>query len=238
MYVHYLSALACIIFILSIRYCEALNLTFPGGAGLSYQNGVLRIKLPTGGRSKDPKALFDKIPPIGTPPPTELIQVKDTGTVKGYGAFAKSPLPRGTFLGFYEGDLVQSRECLDRLIDRRVKEWSLNHDKVTTKKESSPAMDYVMSLDGGMTFLDGYARAMNRSVFSPVHLNHADKGTPACNCVRFLEQKPENDQKDGHGKWDSSYTVAFFTSRDIEENEELCFDYGFNFWKGREKEKV
>ena len=63
-----------------------------------------------------------------------------------------------------------------------------------------------------------HIRAQDRSKFSPVHLNHADKGTTACNVIRLLEDD----------------RVAFFSSRDIFAGEELCFDYGSNFWKGRE----
>jgi len=65
-------------------------------------------------------------------------------------------------------------------------------------------------------------RAQDKRIFSPVHLNHADKGKEECNVVRILEGN----------------RVAFFTSRDIAANEELCFDYGSNFWKGRENSKM
>ncbi len=65
-------------------------------------------------------------------------------------------------------------------------------------------------------------RAQDKSEFAPVHLNHADKGTPECNVIRLLE--------DGR--------VAFFTSRDIIPGEEMCFNYGANFWKGREGDKI
>mmetsp|Transcript_56681 Transcript_56681/g.169337 ORF Transcript_56681/g.169337 Transcript_56681/m.169337 type:complete len:84 (-) Transcript_56681:185-436(-) len=83
-------------------------------------------------------------------------------------------------------------------------------------------MDYVMSLDGGVTFIDGYDRAQDRSIFSPVHLNHVDGDQEGCNCFRLLE----------------GTQVAFFTSRPIEGGEELCFDYGKNFWRGRERDKL
>ena len=64
--------------------------------------------------------------------------------------------------------------------------------------------------------------ANDRTSFSTVHLNHVDKGTYGCNCIRILEDD----------------RVAFFTSRDINIGEELCFDYGSNFWIGREDSKV
>jgi len=65
-------------------------------------------------------------------------------------------------------------------------------------------------------------RAQDRSSFSVVHLNHADKESSSCNCIRLLEDD----------------RVAFFTSRRIMFGEELCFDYGKNFWSGREDEKI
>jgi SET domain-containing protein len=53
-------------------------------------------------------------------------------------------------------------------------------------------------------------------------LNHADKESEECNVVRLLDED----------------RVAFFTSRDICSGEELLFDYGRNFWKGREDKKL
>jgi SET domain-containing protein len=75
-------------------------------------------------------------------------------------------------------------------------------------------------------------RAQDRSTFSPVHLNHSDKGTTACNCIRLLS----DDDEDGDGN-NSNSRIAFFTSRDIQQGEELCFSYGNNFWMGRETDK-
>ena len=72
----------------------------------------------------------------------------------------------------------------------------------------------MLSLDGGVTFIDGYDRAQDRSCFSPAHLNHEDSDKEGCNCVRVLD-------KEGKG-------VAFFTQRLVAEGEELCFDYGYN----------
>mmetsp|Transcript_6259 Transcript_6259/g.10877 ORF Transcript_6259/g.10877 Transcript_6259/m.10877 type:complete len:81 (-) Transcript_6259:91-333(-) len=74
-----------------------------------------------------------------------------------------------------------------------------------------------MSLDGGMTFLDGYEIAQDRSTFTPAHLNHQDKNHPGCNCLRICQHD----------------LVAFFTSRPTKAGEELCFDYGDNYWKER-----
>jgi hypothetical protein len=134
---------------------------------------------------------------------------------------------------------VKTRESLDRkLAEREEKlQQQMKNDK---SRKSTNAMDYVMALDGSLTFLDGYERAKDRSSFSPVHMNHADKATVECNCVRLL--KATNQIEHGREKCvpaeDVPYCVAFFTSRDVQANEKLCFDYGSSFWKGREDQKL
>lgn len=172
---------------------DSWSIPFPGGGKVSFEDGLLRIQT-----RPVPNA---DIPPPGSCASQETlnsIQVRDTRTVKGYGAYCTSNLPRGTFLGFYPDD------CF------------------ITNLRKSISSDYILSLDGGVTFLDGYSRAQNRTVFSPVHLNHADPDTLECNCFRLLQNR----------------TVAFFTAREVTQGEELCFDYGSNYWRGREKEKI
>ena len=176
----------------TIWVADAWNLPLPGGGRIAYEGGLLRI------RTESDQGLPSMPPADATIDPTVLasIEVKDTGTVKGFGAFCiGNQLPRHTFLGFYEGT---ARTTLDGLTNT----------------------EYIMSLDGGATYLDGYERAQDRSTFSTVHLNHADK--PECNCLRILEDN----------------RCAFFTARDIAQDEELTFDYGANYWRGREQDKI
>lgn len=166
----------------------------PGGRKVSFDDGLLRIQT-----RAVPEAF---IPPPGSQASEEIlrrIQIRDTGTAKGHGAYCTQSIPQGTFLGFYPDDCV-----------------------LTSPSEFVNSDEYVLSLDGGATFLDGYTRAQNRTVFSPVHLNHADQDTLECNCFRLLQNR----------------TVAFYTAREVSEGEELCFDYGSNYWRGRENEKI
>lgn len=172
---------------------QAWTLPLPGGGRVAYEGGLLRI------RTESEQDLPAMPPSSARIDPAVLasIAIQDTGTTKGFGAYCVGDegLSRHTFLGFYEGT---PRKTLDGLANT----------------------EYIMSLDGGATYLDGYERAQDRSTFSPVHLNHADK--PACNCLRILQ--------DGR--------CAFFTARDIVLGEELTFDYGSNYWRGREQDKI
>eukprot|EP00536_Pseudo-nitzschia_multiseries_P014393 jgi/Psemu1/291420/fgenesh1_pg.696_\ len=160
---------------------------------------------------------------------TAMIEHRPTDT-KGYGAFyagANHDLPRGTFLGLYEGRLVRSRDALDRLHASRRAEGN----------NTGGVADYVLSLDGGVHFLDGY------------------EYRSGCNVLRKLVYVPDDWQGDNDDDDDDNDTrldveawfresyprnlprVAFFAARDICPGEELCFDYGTNFWKDKEQPK-
>ncbi len=135
--------------IFALDYGLSFKIPLPGGRQVTFNQdtGVLRIQLAPG------SAL--KVPPKGTVPSfaiLDCIQVKDTGVKeKGYGAFATGSIEKDAFIGFYEGDFISSREELDSIVsDRR------NSTEVNTNVNA--AMDYVMSLDGGMSFMDGYSR--------------------------------------------------------------------------------
>lgn len=197
--------LCLVIFCHDKRYVTlAWNLPLPGGSKVSYEDGILRIGKPSDVHSSC------RIPSRDTtisPSILECIQVKDTGYLKkGYGAFCiKQSIPKHAFLGFYPGKrIVRDMNHLDHPI------------------AIDNTGEYLLSLDGGITFLDGHERAQDRSVFSPVHLNHKDKEDPGCNCFRLSDKD----------------IVALFTMREILVGEELSFDYGNNYWRGREDDKL
>jgi len=136
-----------------IEHVHSFKIPLPGGKSISYnqETGVLRIQL-------DKRTSCYKVPPIGTKISPDLInsiKVKHTGIPqKGYGAFATKEIRSNTFLGFYEGQVIKSREKLDEIVKGRMETNNSNYEGI----ESIGAMDYVMSIDGGMTFLDGFER--------------------------------------------------------------------------------
>lgn len=126
----------------------------------------------------------------------QCVVVRDTGDERGRGAFAVSDIPRGSMLGFYEGELLDSAAFLTRYAGARP--------------------EYAIAVDGQYV-LDGAERAKGAS-FTPAHMNHA-QGQQA-NVGRLHQWRRRR--------------VMFFTKRDVREGEELCFDYGRAFWKGKE----
>lgn len=210
---------------------EALKLEFglPGGGRLSYRDGLLRIQPP----SKETPSVSTKFDvPWENTKPQIAIEHK-LSPEKGYGAYyaGEDPLPEGSFLGLYEGKLVKTRERLDALHASRRKELLQQGLEEDAKKVS----DYVLSLDGGLHFLDGFHLRYqgNDQVFSMAHLNHSEKSEPSCNVVRKLVYIPEESL---HSVADETHPsnlprVAFFAAREISVGEELAFDYGTNFWR-------
>mmetsp|Transcript_12268 Transcript_12268/g.33732 ORF Transcript_12268/g.33732 Transcript_12268/m.33732 type:complete len:205 (-) Transcript_12268:152-766(-) len=183
---------------------QAWQIPLPGGGRIRLDNsGVLRIQL------QDQEGL-PPFPAMGSTADDATLQsldVRDTGTPKGFGVFATTTIAQHAFLGFYPGNRITSREKLDEMV-----------------ASGATNMDYVIGVDGGQTFLDGYEWSKTRDQFCPVFLNHADgdEQNTQANCLRLLE--------DGE--------VAFFTARQIQAGEELCFDYGSNYWVGREQQKI
>ncbi len=200
-----------------------LDLGLPGGGRLSYRDGLLRIQ------SSETKTSAFEIPWDNSNPEI-AIENKQTPE-RGFGAFfcGKDPLPEGSFLGLYEGTLIRSRESLDALHTSRKKELL----KAGFENDASKVSDYVLSLDGGLHFLDGFDLRYQKGqdmAFTPAHLNHSPKDDSGCNVLRKLVYLPDNITiEEDYPR--NLPRVAFFASREIAIGEELAFDYGTNFWK-------
>ena len=218
---------------------NALKLDLGPLGRLSYRDGLLRIQPPQ--VSSPPIDSFE-VPWDQIKPRMISIEHKLVTPSKGYGAFyaGNNPLPMGSFLGLYEGKLVDSRERLDTLHASRAKELK----RAGLEEEAKKVSDYVLSLDGGVHFLDGFDlryRGIGENEnkikpFTPAHLNHSDKDDPSCNVLRKLVYLPEdtannNSQDEPYYYPRNLPRVAFFAAREISVGEELAFDYGSNFWK-------
>ena len=151
-----------LILMLGFESIQTFELPLPGGRKISFNGdtGVLRIQLDQNANNRK-----YKIPEKGTKPSTNIInsiQVKYTGIeAKGYGAYATKLIETDAFLGFYEGDIISSREALDFRIEERKRDLKKKININNSNDDRSiqmNAMDYVMSLDGGVTFIDGYLR--------------------------------------------------------------------------------
>jgi hypothetical protein len=126
------------------------------GFTVNAPQGFLRIQ-----QNQDIQLNNIVIPPVGALPSDDIlnnIDIRDTGIPqKGYGAFAKSLIEKGTYLGTFQGLRYDSRELLDEIMQERM-------DKIQEMEGDEGKylfpMDYVISLDGGKTFIDGFERCV------------------------------------------------------------------------------
>ena len=77
--------------------------------------------------------------------------------------------------------------------------------------------EYVVRVDGDL-YLDGRAAA-DAETFTPALLNHG--GGDAANVVRYCASRRPP-------------VIDFFAARDVDSGEELLFDYGDQYWAGRD----
>lgn len=202
-----------------------LDLGLPGGGRLSYRDGLLRIQSPPSAVSKAVLEVpWDELKP-------KLSIENKLSPGKGFGAFYTGidPLPEGSFLGLYEGKLVSSRESLDEMHISRKKELRDSG----LEDDANKVSDYVLSLDGGAHFLDGFDLRYQGDpsmAFALAHLNHSPKEDLSCNVMRKLVYLPDDVVDDEHYPRNLP-RIAFFAAREIATGEELAFDYGTNFWK-------
>lgn len=80
--------------------------------------------------------------------------------------------------------------------------------------------DHAMAVHD-MCIIDAAHLAPETGTFHPVHMNHSCK---RANVVRFYQRE--------------KCCVSFFTSRDVQPGEELLYNYGRNYWRGREHSEL
>ena len=128
----------------------------------------------------------------------DALTVKDSPG-KGRGVFAAQGIAEGTFLGSYDGEVLDGAQFARRYGDRDVPE-------------------YVVRIDGD-AYIDGRAAAQG-DAYTPALFND---GGARSNVVRYCAtRRPPR--------------VDFFAGRDIRPGEELLFDYGSQYWAGRESD--
>lgn len=87
-----------------------------------------------------------------SPLPPSAVAVRPTGDARGNGAFAQQRIGAGTFIGRYEGDMLDLQSFYARYSDG--------------------VADYCMTIDGEWC-LDGSERSRDTGTFSACHINHS-----------------------------------------------------------------
>ena len=166
------------------------------------------------------------------------IDVRSTGDAhKGRGAFAMTEIPKGSCLGDYDGELLDTKQFYDRYSNND------NDSDSNSVVHKSGIGEYCIRVDDDFV-IDGKQLATERAYnnnyyhfrsinnnkkkkkkngdedymyFTPAHINHSSS---QYNVARKVLKRQRR--------------VVFYTTREIHEGEELLLDYGKQYWKGRE----
>ena len=170
----------------------------------------------------------DDVQQCGVPMPDGSFTVRETGCGRGLGLFATVPIEANTFLFDYSG-LTLPREAY--------------------RRDHACQSDYIAMIDNiaGFTFIidakdpaiSSLGRYMNHADMS---VSSFDAGTDSCNTI-LLSQNPDlyhaNMVQLCHffpaacerQELLPPPRLHVFTVRAIETGEELCWDYGDDYWK-------
>jgi len=145
----------------------------------------------------------------------EIKIIQAANKAKGLGAFATQSYSVGDYIGEYDGELltkkqVQARYWGKRAPDNADEEWA----KSRRKRGQGITGTYVFEMDEGSYFVD--AEDGDKASWCRF-MNHAPGGSAECNVRPF-----DRITTDG----DLLKFPRFFAIEDIQEGDELCWDYG------------
>lgn len=146
------------------------------------------------------------------------ISIHQASDVKGLGAFATGRIACGTYLGDYSGESMTHNEVRARFWNKRDpdiadRKWAESR----RARNQSITGDYIFELQDGSFVCaeDGDLSSWTR------FMNHAFDDDRECNVKAFMQT-----EKGG----DIHRYPRFFAIRDIEEGEELQYNYGNMFY--------
>mmetsp|Transcript_23687 Transcript_23687/g.34984 ORF Transcript_23687/g.34984 Transcript_23687/m.34984 type:complete len:219 (-) Transcript_23687:380-1036(-) len=145
---------------------------------------------------------------------TKNIDIREASPQKGLGAFATGTIQCGTYLGECSGECMTLNEVRARFWGKREPDvadraWA----KSRRQRNQGITGNYVMELRDG-TFV--CSEDSEQSTWTRF-MNHAPSSDPECNVKGFWQTEIGGDYH---------HYPRFFAIRDIEEGEELHFDYG------------
>jgi hypothetical protein len=156
---------------------------------------------------------------------------------KGMGVIALEPISNGEYVGDYKGE-VMSEEVKDRRYLPSLKDQQTEEDRqwVQSRLDRGQTVtgDYLygISLPNPRGFLVSRMQKNDDQEANRIYVDAEDEYESLW--TRFINHAspPNNNLKphDLHESWNGEPRVWFVAKRDIEVGEELCFDYGDDYW--------
>mmetsp|Transcript_10418 Transcript_10418/g.20979 ORF Transcript_10418/g.20979 Transcript_10418/m.20979 type:complete len:312 (+) Transcript_10418:85-1020(+) len=153
------------------------------------------------------------------PLPEHYFEVKEsTIPSAGLGLFASAEIPCGTYLFDYEGDILSEELYFVRYPDGEGRYVAVIDEKVPLPLPGKWAKwtepKYIDGVDPATSNLARYMNSKSKSG------TRCDDGADDGPNVIWRKQRYD----------DQSGSMHFYTSCDVEAGDELCFDYGDNYW--------
>lgn len=148
---------------------------------------------------------------------------------KGMGAYATAAVLSETILGEYSGEILTRKEVEARYWDNRKPN---KHDRKwrnsRRRRNQGISGDYLFDM-GGDLFIDGEdADISTWCRFA----NHASPSGGGCN-VEVRRSSSSPGETAGNDLSKDEPRLYFAALRDIQAGEEICYDYGVEYWDGR-----
>eukprot|EP00978_Attheya_sp_CCMP212_P019224 scaffold53609_cov58-Attheya_sp.AAC.2 len=155
------------------------------------------------------------------PLPDSLFDVRESQIPNaGNGLFALQPIAQGTYLMDYEGEVLTETEYFLRYPDGQGR--------------------YVAGIPEPLPLLPDCGPAAAAALSEPTYIDGSDPTTS--NLARYMNSAPPEEKNGANVVWKKQRfgvrSMHFYALRAMEAGEELCFDYGANYWDAiTEKEK-
>jgi len=145
------------------------------------------------------------------PLPDSLFDVRESQIPNaGNGLFALQPISKGTYLMDYEGEVLTETEYFLRYPDGQGR--------------------YVAGIPEPLPLLPDYGPAAALS--EPTYIDGSDASQS--NLARYMNSAPPEEKNGANVVWKKQRfgvrSMHFYALRAMEAGEELCFDYGANYW--------
>lgn len=144
------------------------------------------------------------------------LEIRDTGSEKGYGVFVKSngryEIPKGSYLGHYIGEIIPG--------PTKPSNWNKGKGAKRLKKKSGDEDNrYLYEPQVGLEY------ELDRPLI--------DAGKMG-NWTRFMNSSCEPNVSERIMQIGKVRVIAFFANKDLVSGDELCIYYGDDYFKGHE----
>lgn len=168
------------------------------------------------------------------PPQFRLVRIHG----KGLGVITTQDIPFRSTVGDYKGEIMSAEEK-DRRYIQSKSHLRTPVDLAWTRSRKERGQTLTASYLYGVQLPSATGPSSGLGVgyggtYEPERI-YIDSEDEDCSLwTRFLNHAPGNGAnlipKSIHESWDGNPRVWFIASRDIKEGEELCFDYGDDYW--------